>query len=191
MDNILFGIVLSDITDIEKGKLRYAEENRKISSVFGCYKLEKETEILKEYFYTDTFVSCIARYSKIITLDKATKAYLNIRYFDNVSELSQDRTLSNPSIVSIIKENLSLYKNIYLFDKNTSNNVKQKFVNPILLLKVLIGLLLGVLLILFALNGRYEIIANGWVIDKWKKEAIHVGTDELPFKKNGEVVKQQ
>jgi len=43
-----------------------------------------------------------------------------------------------------------------------------------------------VILFLFALNGRYYSLNDGAiVIDKWRKEAIRPGTQELPYIENG------
>lgn len=39
-----------------------------------------------------------------------------------------------------------------------------------------------VMIYLFALNGRYERVANGIVLDKWKKELLKGGSEHLPLK---------
>ena len=46
--------------------------------------------------------------------------------------------------------------------------------------KVIFGVLMIILLFLIALNGRYENMGNGFVLDKWKKEVHKVGTMEIP-----------
>lgn len=55
-----------------------------------------------------------------------------------------------------------------------------------LLLKVGIFVVAVFILFLFALNGRYERLHDGYVLDKWKKEVNLVGSDELPVIFNGE-----
>lgn len=52
-----------------------------------------------------------------------------------------------------------------------------------LILKFIIGIFLSVILYLFALNGRYERLSDALILDKWKKEVVLIGTDELPIKK--------
>ncbi|NDW19428.1 hypothetical protein D0T53_10980 [Dysgonomonas sp. 216] len=55
----------------------------------------------------------------------------------------------------------------------------------------LLVIYLCVILYLLALNGRYDRLANEVVLDKWKKEVIRIGSDELPLKYNGETIKQK
>lgn len=54
------------------------------------------------------------------------------------------------------------------------------------LLKAAAFVILLFVLFLFALNGRYESLGNGYVLDKWKKEVNHIGTKELPVITNSE-----
>lgn len=49
---------------------------------------------------------------------------------------------------------------------------------------------LCVMLYLFALNGRYQSVGDRHIVlDKWKKEIISPGTDELPIVRNGDISK--
>lgn len=59
------------------------------------------------------------------------------------------------------------------------------------ILKIAMIAIAIIILYLIALNGRYERLDKYIVIDKWKKEVIQCGTDELPFKKNGEIIKEK
>jgi hypothetical protein len=57
-------------------------------------------------------------------------------------------------------------------------------------LKIIVGIYLAIVLYLFVLNGRYERLGDWGYIDKWKKEVILIGADELPIKENGQIQKR-
>ncbi|HOV36586.1 MAG: hypothetical protein KBF95_02130 [Dysgonomonadaceae bacterium] len=52
----------------------------------------------------------------------------------------------------------------------------------------ILACLLFILIIgyLFAVNGRYIVISDGHVYDKWKKEVYRIGSKEIPVIVNGE-----
>lgn len=64
-------------------------------------------------------------------------------------------------------------------------------IKPYVLFKCVILIVVVILLYLFALNGRYEYMTGEAVLDKWKKEVVRAGSDELPTKYNGETIKQK
>lgn len=47
-------------------------------------------------------------------------------------------------------------------------------------IKIIIGVVIVLLLYLIALNGRYEYLANNYVLDKWKMEIRIAEMDNLP-----------
>lgn len=69
--------------------------------------------------------------------------------------------------------------------------MENKLINFERILKTVFAIIIVIILYLFVLNGRYEYMTGEAVLDKWKKEVIRAGTDELPVKYNGESVKQK
>lgn len=68
-----------------------------------------------------------------------------------------------------------------LDDNKNDKYLKSSFDRKITL-KIIIAILSFVLLYLFVLNGRYEHIGGGHVLDKWKKEILQGGSEYLPIK---------
>lgn len=55
------------------------------------------------------------------------------------------------------------------------------------ILKIGFGIYLVFILFMIALNGRYESLSNGYILDKWKCEVYHIGTEEMPLRINGTI----
>jgi len=55
------------------------------------------------------------------------------------------------------------------------------------IIQMLLSILLVILIYIISINGRYENLTNGYVLDKWKKEVYHIGTEEMPVRVNGTI----
>lgn len=98
----------------------------------------------------------------------------------------QETNCTNGDITNLTKRKYYFIEEQHeTFDSEPQNQISiMKRQNLKYALLSLLVIYLCVILFLLALNGRYDRLANKVVLDKWKKEVIIIGSDELPLKYN-------